>query len=178
VLVVLASGASLAAGAVVLLVAASLGYDIRDISRTVFRFGQSGPPVYEWVQSEDKTFDFLPGEGKAWGPVTPQGGEIRYVINAFLPLDTGLMDSAKWTDSMEGWRVMKTSSICYERKITSASKICRMPNDKPYLIFMRDVRAKQLGPGALENGAVSQKLQEQNNVRVTILTRQCVENCR
>jgi hypothetical protein len=178
VLAALASGASLAAGAVVLLVAASLGYDIRDISRKVFRFGPSGPPVYQWVQSEDKIFDFLPGEGKAWGPVTPQEGEIHYVINAFLPLDTGLMDSEKWSDSMEGWRVMKTSSICYEGKITSASKTCRMPNDKPYLIFMRDVRAKQFGLGGLENGVASQKLQEQNSVTVTILTRQCVENCR
>jgi hypothetical protein len=175
----LAVAASLAALVVVLVVAASFGYDLRNGLPHSLHFGWSEPPVYQWVQSEDKIFSFLPGEGRAWGPVEPQGGEIRYVINAFLPIATGLMESKKWADSMEGWRAMKTSSVCYQGKITSSSKTCRMPNDKPYLIFMRDLRAKQFAPGELTESPISpNKLGEQNSVTVTIFKRKCVEHCR
>lgn len=172
----MAAGAILSALAMLILVAAGLGYDVRKWH--VFRFGKSEPPVYQWIQSEDKTFDFLPGEGKAWGPIEPQGGEIRYVINAYLPVDTGLMENDKWAESMEGWRLMKTSSVCYQGRVTSSSKICRMPKDKPYLIFIRDLRAKQFGLGGLNSGVATPKLlQEQNSVIVTVFTRKCMENC-
>jgi hypothetical protein len=173
-----AVAASLAALVVVVLVAAGLGYDVKSASRRLFRFGKSDPPVYQWFQSEDKIFSMLPGEGKAWGPLQPQGGEIRYVINAYLPVDTGLMENEKWSQSMEGWRLMKTSSVCYESKIKSSSKTCQMPNDKPYLLFIRDLRPKQFGIGGLDTGVVTTKsLQEQNSVTVTTFTKKCVENC-
>jgi hypothetical protein len=174
----MAIGASLAALVVVLVVAAGLGLDVRSVTRRVFRLFKSEPPVYQWVQSEDKTLTFLPGEGKAWGPVEPQGGEIHYVINAYLPVDIGLMESEKWTESMEGWRAMKTSSICYQARTKSSSKACSMPTGKPYLIFIRDLRAKQFGLGGLNTGVVNPKsLEEQNNVTITVFTRKCLENC-
>jgi hypothetical protein len=133
--------------------------------------------VYQWVQSQDKTFSFLPGEGKAWGPVEPQGGEIHYTISAYLPVDTGLMGT-EWAERMDGWSAMKTSSSCYEGKIVASSKICQMKNDKPYLIFIRDIRAKQLVLGDTPEFLTKKTLQEQNNVSITIFKRQCMENCR
>ncbi len=173
----MAVAASVAAGVVVLLIAAGFGYDVRNIPHRILSLVNRKPPVYQWVQGEDKTFSFLPGEGKAWGPVTPQAGEIRYAISSFLPVDTGLMESS-WAERMDGWSSMKTASTCYESRITSSSKICRMPSDKPYLIFIRDPRAKQFGLGGLTPELVGPKaLQEQNNVMITIFTRKCVEHC-
>jgi len=52
------------------------------------------PSEYQWVQSDDRTFVFLPGEGKAWGPIEPAQGEVRYSINSYLPIETGVMDQA------------------------------------------------------------------------------------
>ena len=174
-----AAGAILAAGSVGLLVAASFGFNIGAIAHRILRFGKTEPPVYQWIQGEDKKFDFLAGEGKAWGPLAPQGGEIRYVISAALPVDTGLMEQAQWAERMDGWISMKNASICYENKITSSSKICRMPTEKPYLIFIRDRRLKQFGLGGLTPEMVNAKaLQEQNSVTLTVFTRKCVENCR
>ncbi len=175
----LAVAAGVAAGIVILLIAAGFGYDVRNIPHGILSLVKRKPPVYQWVQGEDKTFSFLPGEGKAWGPVSPQAGEIRYAISSYLPVDTGLMESAQWAERMDGWSSMKMASTCYEGKITSSSKICRMPSDKPYLIFIRDLRAKQFGLAGLTPELVGpKKLQEQNSVVVTVFTRKCVENCR
>lgn len=167
-----------ATGMVCLLVAASFGYDIRTIPHRIFRIGKGKPPVYQWIQAEDKTFSFLAGEGKAWGPIEPQGGEIRYVISAALPVDTGLMERAAWEERMDAWNSMKTSSTCYESKIMSSSKVCRVSSDKPYLIFIRDLRAKQFGLGGLTPELVNPRaLEEQNSVTITTFTRKCMENC-
>ncbi|HEY6307487.1 MAG TPA: hypothetical protein VI488_13625 [Candidatus Angelobacter sp.] len=169
--------ASAAAGAVIVLIVAGIIYDRKNNPHTIFRFGKGPEPVYQWIQSEDKAFSFLPGEGKAWGPVEPQGGEIRYAISAYLPVDTGLMD-AQWAERMDGWSAMKTSSSCYESKIKSSSKACPMPNQKPYLIFIRDLRSKQFVLGETPVFANQKALQEQNSVTVTIFTRKCVEHCK
>jgi hypothetical protein len=168
--------ASVAAGAVIVLIVVGL---IRGRSLgSIFSFGKAAPPVYQWVQSEDKTLTVLPGEGKAWGPVEPQAGEIHYAISAYLPVDIGLM-GAEWADRMDGWAVMKTSSSCYESKIVSSSKVCQVTSDKPYLIFIRDIRAKQMVLGDTpEFLNKNRKLQEQNNVTITTFTRKCMENCK
>lgn len=169
--------ACVAAAAVVLLIVAGIVHDIRTNPRSIFTFGKGRPPVYQWVQSEDKTLSFLPGEGKAWGPVEPQGGEIHYAVSSYLPVDTGLM-GAEWAERMDAWSLMKSSSSCYESKITSSSKICRIENAKPYLIFIRDIRAKQFVLGEAPVFANQKALQEQNNVTITTFTRKCMENCK
>jgi hypothetical protein len=169
--------ASVAAGAVILLIVIGFVRG-RNNPGSIFSFGRAAPPVYQWVQSEDKTFSVLPGEGKAWGPVDPQGGEIHYAISAYLPVDTGLMGT-EWAERMDGWAAMKTSSSCYEAKVVSSSKICQMKDDKPYLIFFRDIRAKQLVLGDTPEFLNKKKpLQEQNNVTITTFKRKCMENCR
>jgi hypothetical protein len=173
----MAVGASVAAGAVILLIVIGFIRD-RNNPHSIFSFGKAAPPVYQWVQSEDKTLTVLPGEGKAWGPIEPQAGEIHYAISAYLPVDIGLM-GVEWVDRMDGWAVMKTSSSCYENKIVSSSKVCQVPNDKPYLIFIRDIRAKQMVLGDTpEFLNKNRKLQEQNNVTITTFTRKCMENCK
>jgi hypothetical protein len=172
----IAVGASLAAGAVILLIVIGLVRG-RNLG-SIFSFGKASPPVYQWVQSEDKIFSVLAGEGKAWGPIAPQGGEIHYAISAYLPVDTGLM-GAEWADRMDGWAAMKTSSSCYEGRIVSSSKVCQMKDDKPYLIFIRDIRPKQLVLGDTPEFLNKKRtLQEQNNVTITTFKRKCVENCK
>jgi hypothetical protein len=169
--------ACIAAAAVVLLIVAGIVHDIKTNPRTIFTFGKVKPPVYQWVQAEDKTLSFLPGEGKAWGPVEPQGGEIHYAISSYLPVDTGLM-GAEWAERMDGWSAMKSTSTCYEGRITSSSKICRMETAKPYLIFIRDIRTKQFVLGETPVFGNKKALQEQNNVTITTFTRKCMENCK
>jgi hypothetical protein len=175
----MALGASLAALVVVLLVAAALGYDIRTIPRRIVSLVRPQPPVYRWVQSDDKTFSFLPGEGKAWGPIEPQQGEIRYHIRAYLPVDTGLMAQDPWGDRGDAWGAMKTASSCYQGKIVQASKVCPIQSGKAQLIFIRDVRAKQFGlDGFSAEFGGSKGVKDQNSVMVTIYAWKCAENCR
>jgi hypothetical protein len=173
----IAAVASVAAGAVIVLLVIGVIRD-RNNPLSIFRFGKGKPPVYQWVQGEDKTLSILPGEGKAWGPLEPQGGEIRYTLSAYLPVDTGLM-GMEWADKMDGWSAMKTSASCYEARIVTSSKICQMKHDKPYLFFIRDVRGKQMVLGDTpEFLNKNKKLQEQNNVTITTFTRKCMENCK
>jgi hypothetical protein len=175
----MAVGASLAALLVLLLVAAAFGYDVRAIPRRVASLVKRDPPLYRWVQSDDKTFSFLPGEGKAWGPVEPQQGEIRYDIRSYLPVDTGLMAQDPWGERGDAWDAMKTASSCYQGKIVQASKACPIQNGKPHLIFIRDVRAKQFGlDGFSAEFGGSKGVKDQNSVMVTIYAWKCVENCR
>lgn len=134
-------------------------------------------PVYQWVESDVRTFDFLPGEGKGWGPITPQQGEIRYNIAASLPVDTGLMDDANWINRADGWGAMRTSSSCYEAGIRKATKQCHLTSGRPQLIFLRDQRAKQAGLNWDNIFGTKGPLQEPNSVTVTILTLKCVEHC-
>jgi hypothetical protein len=54
-----------------------------------------------------------------------------------------------------------------------------MKDDKPYLIFFRDTRAKQLVLGDTPEFLNKKKpLQEQNNVTITTFKRKCMENCK
>ncbi len=163
-----------------MLIAAFAYLDFAINPHSVFRKVFLRPaPVYRWVQFDDKTFSFLPGEGKAWGPVDPQQGEIHYALNSYLPVDTGLMDLAEWGEKMDAWSAMKTSSICYESKIVSSSKVCQVQSGKPQLIFIRDVRAKQFGLGEVPGASSGKKgVQDQNSVTVTIFAWKCVENCK
>jgi hypothetical protein len=172
----MAVGASIAAAAILTLAIFAIVHDFRTNPRSIFRFN-SGPPVYQWVQAEDKIFTVLPGEGKAWGPIDPEGGEIHYAISAYLPVDTGLMGT-EWAQRMDGWSLMKSESSCYESKIRSSSKICRIEGAKPYLIFIRDVRNKQLVLGDTPVFGNRKALQEQNNVMITTFKRKCIENCK
>ncbi len=136
------------------------------------------PPVYRWVQSDDRTFSFLPGEGKAWGPVEPQQDEIRYAIRAYLPVDTGLMDLEIWGERGDAWDAMKTASTCYQGKLVEASKACLIRNGKQQLIFIRDVRTKQFGLDGFSAEFGGRKgIKDQNSVMVTIYAWKCVENC-
>lgn len=169
----------LAVGILGLLIAAGIFYDNMTNPHSIFRkIGQTSPPVYQWVQSDDRTFDVLPGEGKAWGPVDPQQGEIHYDISAALPVDTGLMENGTWGERMDAWDSMKAASVCYESKILKSSKVCRMQTGKPYLIFIRDVRMKQFGLGGLGPTLATKSLQDQNSVTITIFARKCTENCK
>jgi hypothetical protein len=169
---------AIAAGALCVLVAAGIFFENLTNPRSVFRkISSPADPVYRWVESDARTFDFMPGEGKAWGPVEPQQGEVHYEIKASLPVDTGLMDG-KWADRMDGWGAMKTVSSCYEGAIRKSAKVCRMRSGKPQLIFVRDLRAKQAGLGLENTFGTKGALQEPNSVTITILTRKCVENCK
>lgn len=175
----MAVGASLAAILAVLLVAAAFGYDISTLPRRIVSLVKPQPPVYRWVQSDDKTFSFLPGEGKAWGPVEPQQGEIRYAIRSYFPVDTGLMAQDIWGERGDAWDAMKTGSTCYQGKIVQASKTCPIQDGKPHLIFIRDVRTKQFGlDGFTGEFAGGKGLKDQNSVMVTIFAWKCMENCR
>jgi hypothetical protein len=174
----MAVGASLAAVLVLLLVAAAFGYDVRAIPRRITSLVRKDPPVYRWVQSDDRTFSFLPGEGKAWGPVNPQQGEIRYSIRSYLPVDTGLMEQDVWGERGDAWDAMKKASNCFQGKTVQASKTCPIRNGKPHLIFIRDVRMKQFGLEGISEYAGSKSVKEQNSVVVTIYSWKCVENCK
>jgi hypothetical protein len=174
-----AAAASLAAVIVLLVVAAGLGYDLRTIPRRIINLVKPSPPVYKWVQSDDKMFSFLPGEGKAWGPVDPQQGEVRYDIRTYLPVDTGLMDLGIWGERGDAWDAMKTASTCYQGKVVQASKACPIQNGKPQLIFIRDVRAKQFGLDGFSAEFGGRKgVKDQNSVTVTIYAWKCVERCK
>jgi len=160
-----------------MLIAAYVFYDGMTNPQNVFRkFGGPRDPVYQWVETDARTFDFMPGEGKAWGPVDPQQGEIRYQIKSAMAVDTGLMD-AKWADRMDGWAAMRRASVCYEESIRKSAKICRMKTGKSHLIFVRDLRAKQAGLQMEHLFGTKGTLQEPNGVTITILSRKCVENC-
>ena len=174
----MAVGATLAALLVLLLVAAAFGYDVRAIPRRIAGLIKKEPPVYRWVQSEDRTFSFLAGEGKAWGPIDPQQGEVRYSFRSYLPLDIGLMPQDPWENRGDAWSSMKTASTCYESKTVQESKICPIANGKAQLIFMRDLRTKQFGLDGISEYAGSKGVKEQNSVMVTIYAWKCVENCR
>jgi hypothetical protein len=168
----------IAAGAICALIAAGIFIDNLIDPKSVFRkIGGAHAPVYQWVESDSREFDFLPGEGKAWGPVDPQQGEIRYQIKSTLPVDTGLMDT-KWAERMDAWAAMRTGSSCFEKGIRKSAKVCRMNTGKPQLIFVRDLRAKQAGLGLQHLFGTKGALQEPNGVTITILIRKCVENCK
>lgn len=137
---------------------------------------QRSEPVYQWVQSEDKTLSFLPGESKAWGPVEPQQGEIHYVINSYLPVDTGLIEEAQWDQNTDG--TMRKSAACYEGKIVHSSKSCPIATGKPQLIFIRDLRAKQVLLGGSPSALSRKAVQEQNSVTITVFKLKCMEHCR
>lgn len=176
--VAMAAAACLAALLVVLVVAAIAGYDVRAIPRRIVNIVRP-QSVYRWVQSDDRTFSFLPGEGKAWGPVEPQQGEVRYAIRSYLPVDTGLMDVDAWGERGDAWDAMRTASICYQGKIVQAAKTCAIASGKPQLIFIRDVRAKQFGlDGFTAEFTGGKGVKDQNNVMVTIFAWKCVEHCR
>ena len=170
-------GATLAAVLVLLLVAAAFGYDVRSVPRRIAGLVRNDPPVYRWVQSDDRTFSFLPGEGKAWGPIDPQQGEIRYSVRSYLPIDTGLLQQDTWGERGDAWDVMKTASTCYQSKVVQASKTCPIQSGKPHLIFMRDVRVKQFGLEGISEYSGRKGVKEQNSVMVTIYAWKCVENC-
>lgn len=149
-------------------------YDPHSIFR---RIGMLHAPVYQWVESDSRTFDFLPGEGKGWGPIDPQQGEIRYDIRAALPVDTGLMDS-KWADRMDAWNFLSRNATCFETNIRKSTKSCRMTTGKAQVIFIRDRRAKQAGLDFEKMYGTKGSSAEPNSVTITILTRKCVENCK
>ena len=168
---------AIASGAVCVLVAVGIFYENVTNPQSIFRsIGKPGEPAYQWVESDARTFDFLPGEGKAWGPIEPQQGEVRYDIKSLMPVDTGLMES-KWAERMDAWGAMRTASTCYESRIRKSAKVCRMNTGKPQLIFIRDLRAKQAGMGFEHLFGTKGSLQEPNTVTITILTRKCVDNC-
>lgn len=174
-----AAGASLAALLVVVLIAAGFGYDVGSVPRRIVRIFKRDPPVYKWVQSDDRTFSFLPGEGKAWGPVGPEQGEVRYNIRSYLPVDTGLMAVDVWGERGDAWEAMKTASTCYRSKILEASQACPVAGGKQQLIFIRDIRPKQFGlDGITAEFAGGKGVKDQNSVMVTIYAWKCVENCK
>lgn len=173
----MAAGATLAALLVLLLVAAAFGYDVRAIPHRIAGLVKRDPPVYRWVQSDDRTFSFLPGEGKAWGPIDPQQGEVRYSVRSYLPLDIGLLPQDPWENRGDAWDAMKKASNCYENKTVQASKACPVANGKTQLIFMRDLRTKQFGLEGISEYSGSKGVKEQNSVMVTIYAWKCVENC-
>ena len=150
---------------------------IRNPKSFFARLSQQRDPVYQWVESDLRSFDFMPGEGKAWGPVDPQQGEIRYSIRATMPVDIGLMDS-KWADRMDAWGYMHTSATCFESKVRKSAKACKLTTAKPQLIFVRDLRPKQAGLGLAHEFGTRAAIQEPNSVIITILTRKCMENCK
>ena len=175
----MAISASLAAIAVLLVVAAIFGYDVRAIPSRIVRLIKPAPQVYRWVQSDDRTFSFLPGEGKAWGPVDPQQGEVRYDIRSYLPVDTGLMDLGIWGERGDAWGAMKTASTCYQGSIVQATKSCPLADGKSQLIFVRDIRAKQFGlDGFSAEFGGGKGVKDQNSVAITIYAWKCVENCK
>jgi hypothetical protein len=170
--------AGIAAGALCVLAAVGIFVENLTNPQSIFHnIGKPGDPVYQWVESDARTFDFLPGEGKACGPIEPQQGEVHYGIKSFLPVDTGLMD-IKWADRMDGWGAMRTASSCYEGAIRKSAKVCRINTGKPQLIFVRDLRAKQAGLGFENLFGTKGPLKEPNTVTITILTRKCVDNCK
>lgn len=174
----MAAGASLAALLVLLLIAAAFGYDVRSIPRRLAGLVKRDPPVYKWVQSDDRTFSFLAGEGKAWGPIEPQQGEVRYSFRSYLPLDIGLMQQDLWENRGDAWEAMKKVSTCFDSKSVQASKACSIASGKAQLIFMRDLRTKQFGLDGISEYAGSKGVKEQNSVMVTIYSWKCVENCK
>jgi hypothetical protein len=175
----MAAGAVVAAGLILLAVAAIFGFDVRTVPSRVLSLMRRPAPVYRWAQSDDRTFSFLPGEGKAWGPVDPQQGEVRYDIRSYLPVDTGLMAVDAWGERADAWDVMKAASTCYQGKIVQAAKSCPIQSGKPQLIFIRDIRVKQFGlDGITAEFAGGKGLKDQNSVVVTIYAWKCVENCK
>lgn len=136
-----------------------------------------GEPVYQWAESETRTLDFLPGEGKGWGPIQPQQGEIRYNVAAAMPVDAGLMDEAKWSNRMDAWLSMRSSSTCFKSNIRKSVSTCRMRTGRSQLVFVRDLRPKQAGMGFKDLFGTRGPIQEPNSVTITILTRKCVANC-
>jgi hypothetical protein len=162
------------------LIAAFLFFDITTNPHSMFRnvFFWRSEPVYKWVQSEDRTFSFLPGEGKAWGPFDPQQGEIHYDIRAYLPVDTGVMDQSRWGEKADAGSAMNKSATCYESRIVSAKKVCPIATGKPQLIFIRDIRAKQFTLGGFTGTFNRKKLEDQNSVTVTVFAWKCMENCK
>jgi hypothetical protein len=162
----------------IVLIAACILFDLTMNPHSVFRaIFRRAEPVYQWVQSEDRTFSVLPGESKAWGPIEPQQGKIRYVITAYLPVDTGLIEESQWGENTEA--AMKKASACYEGRIKSSDKTCQVTTGKPQLIFIRDVRAKQIPLGGTPTDFAGKKsLQDQNNVSVTVFAWKCMEHCR
>jgi len=159
------------------LIAAFIFFDVatnpHSIVRSIFHRPE---PVYQWVQADDRTFSVLPGESKAWGPFEPQQGKIRYVINSYLPVDTGLIEESQW-ENMDS--AMKKASACYETKIKRADKTCTVETGKPQLVFIRDVRPKQIPLGGTPTDFAGKKtLQDQNSVTVTVFSWKCMEHCR
>jgi hypothetical protein len=168
-------GIPAAVGAV--LIAAFVFFDVitnpHGVLRNIFRRAE---PVYQWVQADDRTFAILPGESKAWGPFEPQQGKIRYVISAYLPVDTGLMEESQWENTDAA---MKKTSACYQSKIKGSDKTCAVATGKPQLIFVRDVRPKQIPLGGTPTDFAGKKtLQDQNSVTITVFAWKCMEHCR
>ena len=162
----------------VVLIAACIFFDVTMNPHSIFRsIFQRAEPVYQWVQTEDRTLSVLSGESKAWGPFEPQQGKIRYVINSYLPVDTGLIEESQWNDSMEG--ALKKASACFESKIKRSDKTCTVETGKPQLIFVRDVRPKQITLGGAPTDFAGKKtLQDQNSVTITVFAWKCMEHCR
>jgi hypothetical protein len=168
------------AGAACMLIAAGVLYRNWSEATSSMRYLLKGPgtPVYQWVESDARAFDVLPGEGKGWGPVAPQQGEIRYAVVAAMPVDVGLMDEAQWSNRMDGWLGMRSLSTCFEGRIRKTVRVCRMQSGRPQLIFVRDLRAKQAGIGFEHLFGTKGALEEPNTVTITILALRCLENCR
>ena len=168
-------GLPAAIGAV--LIAGCVYFDLTMNPHSVFRkIFQRSQPVYQWVQSEDKALSFLPGESKAWGPIEPQQGEIHYVINSYLPVDTGLIEEAQWGENTDA--ALRKTSACYESKIVHSAKVCTMATGNPQLIFIRDIRAKQFVLGKAPGAITGKALQDQNSVTVTVFKLKCMEHCK
>lgn len=161
-----------------MLVAAGIFLDDMYDPHSIFRgIGRLRAPVYQWVETDNRTFDFLPGEGKGWGPIDPQQGEVRYDIRAALPVDTGLMDS-KWADRMDAWSSLSHNASCFESNVRKSVKSCRLSTGKAQVIFIRDRRPKQAGMDFENVYGTKGSSGESNSVTITILTRKCVENCK
>src|SRR5579864_5457203 len=130
------------AGAACVVIAAGMLYRNWSEAGRSFRDLLKGPgtPVYQWVEADTRAFDVLPGEGKGWGPVAPEQGEIRYNLVAEMPVDVGLMDQARWSNRMDGWLAMRSSSTCFEGRVRKSASVCRMRSGRPQLIFVRDLR--------------------------------------
>jgi len=162
-----------------LLIAACIFFDLTMNPHSVFRkIFQRSEPVYQWVQSEDRTFSVLPGESKAWGPVEPQQGEVHYNISSYLPIDTAVIDETQWGEDMNTWSAAKKSSVCYESKIVKSAKVCPVKTAKQQLIFIRDIRPKQFALGGFTGSVNPKTLQDQNNVTVTTFALKCMEHCK
>jgi hypothetical protein len=141
------------------------------VALIAFQAAHSAPifasPKYGPVADAPHAFTLKPGQGMRFGPVYPNGGNVRYDVSSTLPLSTGLV--------VEGGGSWPKNATCLESQVLNSVKSCTIPVQGAAWIFVQDNRTQGELVGKVLLG--NHNAADDSRVSVTTYRWGCVADC-